>query len=58
MVYKLYNLTYEEVKIIDPGIENIISKEAYEKFEIWIKIKKQLPRLSSRGTKMEQGNRF
>lgn len=34
MVYKLYNLTYEEVKIIDPEIEKIISKEDYEKFEI------------------------
>lgn len=34
MVYKLYNLTYEEVKIIDPEIEKIISKEEYEKFEI------------------------
>jgi len=34
MVYKLYNLTYEEVKIIDPEIEKIISREEYEKFEI------------------------
>lgn len=34
MVYKLYSLTYEEVKIIDPEIENIISKEEYEKPEI------------------------
>lgn len=33
MVYKLYNLTYEEVKIIDPEIEKIISKDDYEKFE-------------------------
>lgn len=33
MVYKLYNLTYEEVKIIDLEIEKIISKEEYEKFE-------------------------
>jgi len=31
MVYKLYNLTYEEVKIIDPEIEKIISKEEYLK---------------------------
>ncbi len=29
MVYKLYGLTYDEVKIIDPGIEKIISKEKY-----------------------------
>ena len=36
MVYKLYNLTYEEVKIINPEIEKIISKEDYEKFEIEI----------------------
>ncbi len=34
MVYKLYNLTYEEVKIIDPEIEKIISEKEYEKFEI------------------------
>ncbi|MBV6421195.1 MAG: hypothetical protein DAHOPDDO_02469 [Ignavibacteriaceae bacterium] len=33
MVYKLYNLTYEEVKIIDPEIEKIISENEYEKFE-------------------------
>jgi len=33
MVYKLYNLTYEEVKIIDPNIEQIISEEEYEKYE-------------------------
>ena len=32
MVYKLYDLTYDEVKIIDPDIEEIISKEDYEKF--------------------------
>lgn len=34
MVYKLYNLTYEEVEIIDPQIGSIISKEDYEKFRI------------------------
>jgi len=34
MVYKLYELTYEEVKIIDPEIEKIISKEEYERFSI------------------------
>lgn len=34
MVYKLYELTYEEVKIIDPNIEEIISKKDYEKFEL------------------------
>jgi hypothetical protein len=32
MVYKLYNLTYEEVKIVDPNIEQLISKEEYERF--------------------------
>ena len=32
-VYKLYNLTYDEVKIIDPEIEKIISEKDYEKFE-------------------------
>ena len=30
LVYKLYNLTYEEIKIIDPNIKSIISKEEYE----------------------------
>jgi hypothetical protein len=34
MVYKLYNLTYEEVKIVDPKIENIVSEKEYEQFEI------------------------
>lgn len=34
MVYKLYNLTYEEVEVIDPQIGSIISKEDYEKFEL------------------------
>jgi len=31
---KLDKLTYKEVKIIDPEIEKIISREEYEKFEI------------------------
>lgn len=31
IVYKLYNLTYEEVKTIDPDIEKIISEKDYEK---------------------------
>lgn len=34
LVYKLYKLTYDEVKIIDPEIEKIISKKEYEKYEI------------------------
>jgi len=34
MVYKLYNLTYEEVNIIDPEIEKLISKAEYERYEI------------------------
>jgi hypothetical protein len=34
MVYKLYNLNYVEVNIIDPNIGEIISEEEYEKFEI------------------------
>ncbi|MBV6477750.1 MAG: hypothetical protein HGGPFJEG_00494 [Ignavibacteria bacterium] len=34
MVYKLYELTYDEVKIVDPEIEKIISRESYEKFEL------------------------
>ena len=27
-----YNLTYEEVEIIDPEIEKIISQDEYDKF--------------------------
>ncbi|MHB8335804.1 MAG: Eco57I restriction-modification methylase domain-containing protein [Ignavibacteriaceae bacterium] len=34
MVYKLYNLTYEEVKIIDTKIDEIISKEDYDNFNL------------------------
>jgi len=31
---KYYELTYEEVKIIDPAIEKIISKDEYEKLRL------------------------
>ena len=34
MVYKLYDLTYDEVKIVDLEIEKIISREEYERYEI------------------------
>ncbi len=34
MIYKLYNLTYEEVEIVDPNIKGIISKTDYEIFQI------------------------
>ena len=34
MIYKLYNLTYEEIKIIDPNIEQLINKQDYEEFGI------------------------
>uniref|UniRef100_A0A7V2ZJ99 site-specific DNA-methyltransferase (adenine-specific) n=1 Tax=Ignavibacterium album TaxID=591197 RepID=A0A7V2ZJ99_9BACT len=34
MVYKLYNLTYEEVKLVDTNIEQIINNKEYNKFEI------------------------
>jgi len=34
MVYKLYNLTYEEVLIIQPNFPEIMSKEEYETFEL------------------------
>lgn len=34
IVYLLYNLSYDEVKIIDPNIGEIISEEEYEKFDI------------------------
>jgi adenine-specific DNA-methyltransferase len=32
MVYKLYELDYDEVKIIDPEIEKVVSREEYGKF--------------------------
>lgn len=32
MVFKLYDLTYDEVKIVDPNFK--MGKEAYEKFEV------------------------
>ena len=31
LVYKMFNLTFDEVKVIDPNIENIISKQDYKK---------------------------
>ncbi len=31
IVYKLYNLTYDEIKIIDPEIENKITREEWER---------------------------
>ncbi|HEY4756207.1 MAG TPA: hypothetical protein VIH28_09140 [Ignavibacteriaceae bacterium] len=31
---KLYNLTYDEVEIIDPQIGSIISKEEYGRFDL------------------------
>ena len=34
MVYKLYGLNYEEVKIVEPEIEKIISRRDYEEFEM------------------------
>jgi len=34
MVYKLYNLTYDEVEIIDPNIKQLISKVDYERFDL------------------------
>jgi len=34
IVYKLYNLTYEEVEIIEPQIGRIIPKEEYDKYEL------------------------
>lgn len=34
MVYATYEMQYKDIKIIDPDIENIISKEEYEKFKI------------------------
>ncbi|RQW05355.1 hypothetical protein EH223_05175 [candidate division KSB1 bacterium] len=34
MVYKLYDLTYDEVKIVDPQIDCLISREAYDRASI------------------------
>lgn len=34
MVYKLYTLTYEECKIVDPDIVKLINQEDYEKMSI------------------------
>lgn len=34
MVYKLYELTYDEAQIVDPGLGGIISREDYEKASI------------------------
>lgn len=34
IIYKLYTLTYDECKIIDPEIEKLISREDYEKMSI------------------------
>jgi len=34
MVYKLYSLTYNECQIVDPEIENLISREDYERMGI------------------------
>ena len=31
MVYKLYELTYDEAMIVDPELEQVISREDYEK---------------------------
>jgi hypothetical protein len=32
MVYKLYELTYEEVKVVDENIGKVISEENYKIF--------------------------
>jgi type I restriction-modification system DNA methylase subunit len=34
MVYKLYKLTYDEVMIVDPDIESLITREEYENMDI------------------------
>ena len=34
LLYKYYNFSYEEVKIIDPEINKIISKEDYDNFKV------------------------
>ncbi|MBA7556732.1 hypothetical protein ES705_49449 [subsurface metagenome] len=34
MVYKFYSLTYDKCKIVDSDIENLISREDYEKATI------------------------
>jgi hypothetical protein len=34
MVYKLYELTYDEAMIVDPDIESLITREEYENMDI------------------------
>jgi hypothetical protein len=34
MVYKLYDLTYDEIKIIDPEIEGKITREEWGRIEV------------------------
>jgi len=31
---KLYNLTYEEVLLVDPEFDNIMNKEEYDNYEV------------------------
>ena len=32
--YKLYNLTYEEVLLVDPEFDNIMNQEEYDNYEV------------------------
>ena len=34
IVYRLYNLTYKEVLIIDPKFDNIMNQEEYYNYEV------------------------
>ncbi|NQT65580.1 MAG: Eco57I restriction-modification methylase domain-containing protein [FCB group bacterium] len=34
MVYKLYNLTFEEVLIVDPEFDNIMNQEEYDNYKV------------------------
>lgn len=43
MVYKLYELTYDEALLVDPELEKLISREDYEKASIEELAVRELP---------------
>ncbi|RLD58729.1 MAG: hypothetical protein DRJ01_12185, partial [Bacteroidetes bacterium] len=55
MVYKLYELTYEEVKIVDPEIDTVLMKfdiggKDYEKMSV-MELSRLVARLDAQGMK-------
>jgi len=34
MIYRLYELTYDKVKVVDPEVGELIGKNEYEKFSL------------------------